>query len=90
MRNITLRHLRIISAIHSEGKIINAAKALGLTGPAVTLQLQQVEAEAAIQLFERAPQGMRPTDAGLAFIEAAHAIDERLRLLQEEIDAVKG
>lgn len=90
MRNITLRHLRIISAIHSEGKIINAAKALGLTGPAVTLQLQQVEEEAGIQLFERASQGMRPTDAGFAFIEAAHAIDERLRLLQEEIDAIKG
>lgn len=90
MRNITFRHLRIVSAIHTEGKIISAAKVLGLTGPAVTLQLQQAEEEAGIQLFERGVHGMRPTDAGLAFIEAAHAIDERLRLLQEEIDAVKG
>lgn len=90
MRNITLRHLRIVSAIHAEGKIVNAAKRLGLTGPAVTLQLKQLEEDAGIQLFERTAHGMRPTDAGLAFIEAARAIDERLRLLQEEIDAVKG
>mgnify|MGYP002386293727 CR=1 FL=1 len=90
MRNITLRHLRTISAIHKEGKIISAAKVLGLSGPAVTLQLQQAEEEAGIQLFERSMRGMRPTDAGLAFIAAAHAMEERLKILHEEIDAVKG
>ena len=90
MKNVTLRQLRTISAIARTGKIINAAKALGLTGPAVTLQLQQVEQELRIKLFERASDGMRPTDAGLAFIEAAQAIEERLRALGEEIDAVKG
>src|SRR5262245_48654755 len=90
MRNITLRHLRTVSAIHATGKIVNAAKMLRLTGPAVTLQLQQAEAEIGIKLFERAADRMRPTDAGLAFIEAAQAIDERLRVLREEIDAIKG
>jgi len=90
MRNITLRHLRTVSAIQATGKIVNAAKMLRLTGPAVTLQLQQAEAEAGIKLFERAADGMRPTDAGAAFIEAAHAVDERLRVLREEIDAIKG
>ncbi len=90
MKNITLRQLRTVSAIHAEGKIVNAAKMLHLTGPALTLQLQQVEQEAGIKLFDRATEGMRPTDAGLAFIEAAQAIEERLRLLQEEVDAIKG
>ncbi|MBE1207546.1 LysR family transcriptional regulator [Aminobacter carboxidus] len=90
MRNVTLRHFRMVSAIHMEGKIVSAAKALGLTGPAVTLQLQQVEEAIGIQLFERSAHGMRPTDAGLVFIKAAHAVDETMRLLQEEIDAVKG
>jgi DNA-binding transcriptional LysR family regulator len=90
MRNITLRHLRTTLAIHAEGKIISAAKRLGLTAPAVTLQLQQAEEEVGIQLFERSVHGMRPTDAGLAFIRAGQFVDERLRLLQEEIDAVRG
>ncbi|MER8467659.1 LysR family transcriptional regulator [Mesorhizobium sp. M1396] len=90
MRNITLRHLRTVSAILENGKIISAAKSLGLTGPAVTLQLQQLEEEAGTKLFERTTQGMRPTAAGLAFVDAAQAIDERLRILVEEVDAISG
>jgi DNA-binding transcriptional LysR family regulator len=90
MRNVTLRHLRTIAAIHQQGRIVNAAKVLGLTGPAVTLQLQQVEEAVALALFERTSHGMRPTDAGQAFVEAALAIEERLRLLQEQIDAIAG
>lgn len=90
MKNITLRHMRTITAIVETGKIINAAKMLGLTGPAVTLQLKQAEEDAGISLFERSGTGMRPTDAGLAFVEAAQSIQERLRLLKEQIDAIKG
>lgn len=90
MKHITLRQLRTVSAIRAEGKIVNAANRLGLTGPALTLQLRQLEQECGTQLFERATDGMRPTDAGIAVVEAALAIEERLRLLREEIDAIKG
>lgn len=90
MKNITLRHLRTVAAIVETGKIINAANVLGLTGPAVTLQLKQAEEDAGITLFERSGTGMRPTDAGLAFVEAAFSIEERLRALKEQIDAIKG
>lgn len=90
MQNITLRQLRSLRAIQSSGKISSAAKGLGLTAPAVTLQLQQLEAEIGMPLFDRTPEGMRPTAAGLAVLEAARSIDERLRLLAEEIDAIRG
>jgi DNA-binding transcriptional LysR family regulator len=33
---------------------------------------------------------MRPTAAGLAFVDAAQAIEERLRLLEDQMDAIKG
>ena len=39
-------------------------------------------------LFDRAPDGLRPTAAGLAAANAARAIEEHLRLLAEEIDAI--
>ena len=54
------------------------------------MQLKQLEEEAGLALFDRTPQGMRPTDAGLAMIEAAQAIEERLRVLRDEIDAIRG
>lgn len=81
--------MRAIVAIRHHGKIVNAAKALGLTAPAVTLQLKQVEDEAGMLLFDRTGDGMRPTPAGLAFIDAAQAIEERLRVLSDEIEAIR-
>lgn len=90
MRNITLRQLRSVSAISHHGKIISAANALGLTPPAVTHQLKQIEDEAGMLLFDRTGGGMRPTAVGLAFIDAIQAIEERLRVLTDEIEAIRG
>ena len=90
MRNISLRQLRSVTAIQRHGKIVAAAAELGLTPPAVTLQLQQLEHETGLVLFDRTPDGMRATVAGLAVLDAAQAIEERLRVLSDEIDAVKG
>lgn len=90
MRNVSLRQLRTVSAIAAHGKIVNASKRLGLTGPAVTIQLRQLEEELGLELFDRTTDGMRPTAAGLTVIDAAQAIEERLRQLSDEIDAIKG
>lgn len=90
MRNLTLRQLRAIQAIMRHGTIAGAANELGLTPPAVTLQLKQVEEDAGIILFDRTNEGLKPTAAGLAFVDAGQMIQERLRLLDDEIDAIKG
>ncbi len=90
MRNLTLKQLRAVACIATEGKIVSAAKHLGLTAPAVTLQVQALEEELGMALFDRLSGGMRPTAAGLAVIEVARAIDEQLLLLSDRIGALKG
>ncbi|MFZ2103143.1 MAG: LysR family transcriptional regulator [Oricola sp.] len=90
MLNVTLRQLRSLLAIEQTGKISLAANGLGLTGPAITSQLKQLEEEVGLSLFDRTPDGMRPTAAGNAVLEAAHAVEERLRALQEEMTAMRG
>ncbi|WP_311032524.1 LysR family transcriptional regulator [Mesorhizobium koreense] len=90
MRNLTLKQLKAVQAIVDHGKIINAANALGLSPPAVTIQLRQLEEEAGLTLFDRTTDGMRPTAAGLAFLDAAQAIEERLRMLDDQMDAIRG
>ncbi len=90
MRNLSLKQLRSIQEIAARGKIINAANALSLTPPAVTIQLRQAEEEFGLTLFDRTTDGMRPTAAGLAVVEAAQSIEERLRVLDDQIDAIKG
>lgn len=69
---------------------MTAAGELGVTPSAITLQLQQLEQETGLQLFDRTLAGMRPTAAGLAVLDAAQAIEERIRVLADEIDAIKG
>ena len=90
MNGITLRQLSAILAIQRTGKIINAAKSLGLTQPAVSLQLQEAERIAGTSLFERTRDGLRPTAAGRAVVEAARAVEERLQILGDEIEAIRG
>lgn len=90
MQNLTLRQLRSIQAIEKAGKISIAARNLGLTAPAVTLQLKQVEDSNDVLLFERSTEGMRITTAGKAFLEAAGEIIEVLRQLEDKIGAIKG
>ncbi len=90
MKTLSLRQLRAVSQIARDGTIVSAARHLGLTPPAVTLQIQALEEEIGLSLFDRGPSGMRPTDAGLVAIEAARAIDQRIREFSDRIDALKG
>lgn len=90
MRALTLRQLRAVLAVDRLGKVNAAARALGLTAPAVTLQIQQAEIAAGALLFERASDGFHATDAGRATIAAAQDIEQRLLLLGEEVTAIGG
>lgn len=90
MRHLTLRQLKAIVQVARDGKIVSAAKHLGLTASAVTLQVQALEEELGLSLFDRTPEGMRPTAAGHAAIDAARAIEEQILLLSDRIDALRG
>jgi LysR family transcriptional regulator, low CO2-responsive transcriptional regulator len=90
MRDLSLRQLRAVIAVHKTGKIVSAARLLGLTQPAVTLQIRDAERAVGIVLFERFSGGMRPTAAGHALVEAGLAIEERMRLLSDEIEGIRS
>ena len=89
MRQLTFRQLHAVLAVHRLGKINLAARELGLTPPAVTLQIQQAESELASVLFDRTREGFRATAAGLAVVAAAQAIDARMNQLADELIAVR-
>lgn len=90
MRRTTLKQLRALRAIAREGKIVSAAKRLNLTPPAVTLQIQQLEAEVGLPLFDRTSDGLRPTDAGRIALAIADEIESLLAVGEERIQALKG
>jgi len=88
MLNISMRQMRTLLAIQKHGKISAAARAMGLTSPAVTLQLQQLEQELGCQLFLRTKSGAQPTEIGA--IETAYRMVNELTSLEETVRAHKG
>lgn len=81
MSNLSIRQLRAIREIGRVGRINRVADTLGLTGPAVTLQLRQAEIELGGQLFLRSRRGMIATELGTTAIAAAEDVLERLHQL---------
>lgn len=64
-----LRHLRYFLAVAEQENVRVASERLHVTQPAVSRQIQDLEDELGVQLFERLPRGLRLTRSGTAFRE---------------------
>ncbi|MCB9759532.1 MAG: LysR family transcriptional regulator [Alphaproteobacteria bacterium] len=82
---MSLDQLETVVAIAEEGAVVRAARRLHLTQPPVTRRLQALEDELGVQLFERLPNGMRPTDAGRRFLSHARAILGAVERAREDL-----
>ena len=71
-----------------------AAESLGLTQPAVSLQIKSLEDECGMELFERVGKNILLTDAGktlLLYVEKIlHTMEEAKRALKEAQDPLSG
>jgi molybdate transport repressor ModE-like protein len=72
--------LRAFLAIHRHGSITEAARQLHMSQPAVTQQLQALEAVTGRRLFRRLPRGVEPTPAGR---ELAEQVGSHLDAVEE-------
>lgn len=66
-----LRHLRYFVAIAEERSFTRAAERLWVAQPGLSTQIRHLEAELAVQLFERHTRGVDLTRAGELFLERA-------------------
>ena len=69
-----LRSIEYFLQIADEGSITRTAGKLGVTQPALTRHVQQLEAELGTPLLVRLPRGVRLTTAGRDFLEYARRI----------------
>ncbi|WP_161913449.1 LysR family transcriptional regulator [Methylosinus sp. C49] len=86
--------LRAFIRIVERGSMTAAAADLGVSQPAVSKMLRNLEAHAGARLLERGPRALRPTARGLALYEAAGgplaAIDAALESLRGDGAAIAG
>ncbi len=66
-----LRQLRYFVRVLEVGSFSQAAASLGVVTSALSQQISKLEGELSTRLLQRSSTGVRPTDAGLAFLRQA-------------------
>ncbi|MDX2263983.1 MAG: LysR family transcriptional regulator [Hyphomicrobiales bacterium] len=90
MKNITLKQLRALAAVIKSGSMTGAARELNVTPPAITIQMQLLEAAIGMSLIERAGDGPLATQAGEKVLLAAQRIEAALADCEQELALLKG
>jgi len=78
-RRLRLRDLHVFFAVVQSGSMAKAAVQLRVKQPSVSKAIGDLEAALGVRLFDRGPQGVRPTIYGDALIECGVAVFDQLK-----------
>jgi DNA-binding transcriptional LysR family regulator len=87
-RRIKLRDLDILMTVIEAGSMGKAANRLGISQPAVSKAIVELEAALGVQLFDRGQQGVVPTPYALALRTRSVSIFNDLRQGVQDIDFI--
>ena len=85
-----LQQLRHVLAVFERGSLRNAAEQLGVTQPAISRSIRELEQRLGVELFERSPAGMKLTAIGSLFVRRAQTIEAEVGRTLREIEQVSG
>ncbi|MCG2586798.1 LysR substrate-binding domain-containing protein [Massilia sp. TS11] len=83
--HLKVRHLSLLVELGRHGSIAHAAEAAGLTQPAASKLLGELEYVLEVPLFQRLPRGVEPTEYGRIMIRRAGAALAEMEAAHEEI-----
>ena len=84
-KGVTLRGIEVFEALAKSGSVAQTAIATGLSQPAVSQQMRNLETALATELIDHARRPMRLTPAGHVFLRRAEAALTQLRQAQSEV-----
>ena len=90
LRELTIRQLRALAAVHSDRSVTAAAKRLHLTQPAVTLQIRNLQTLAGLPLIQRTGDGMLLTDAGREVLALSERIEAAIADCETSLEMMAG
>lgn len=88
MKGVTLRGLEVFEALAKTGSVAQTAEITGLSQPAVSQQLRNLEKALAADLVDHGRRPMVLTPAGQTFLSRTEAVLSELRLAQSELTVV--
>lgn len=85
IKGVTLRGLEVFEALAQSGSVAQAAQVTGLSQPAVSQQLRNLESALGVELVDHGRRPMTLTPAGQNFLTRTETILSQLRLAQSEL-----
>ncbi|MEM9576900.1 MAG: LysR substrate-binding domain-containing protein [Pseudomonadota bacterium] len=86
LTRLKLRQLRLLVAVGAHGNIQNAARSLGISQPAATKMIQDLELDFEVRLFDRTNRGVVPTVFGETLIRHGKLIFAQISNAAQELD----
>lgn len=87
---MTFTQLEYIVAVNTHRQFAAAAESCFVTQPTLSMQIQKLEEEIGIKIFDRSKQPVVPTESGVEIIEQARKILQEKYDLEELIASRKG
>jgi molybdate transport repressor ModE-like protein len=87
-RRIKLRDLHLLEAAARTGSLAKAAKSLGMSQPAVSYAIAEMERSLAVPLLDRTSQGVVPTAFGRALLKRSVVVFNEIRQGLSEIETL--
>lgn len=89
MANLKMRHLRLLKNMERHGSLTKVAQIMGISQPAATKTLSEIEDLFGAPLFSRVGRGLKPTRMGeVAMLKIGHIVQE-FDHLAAEMEAVR-
>ena len=85
---LRLRHLRLLAAMERSETLAQAADEMGITQPAASQMLGELERLVEMQLFDRHRRGMRATPAGVLLAQQSRQMLAGLRYAAEALSSL--
>ena len=86
LQRVSIRQLRLVATITEVGSMVRAGEVVGMTQPAVTKAVRDLERDLGVQLFQRGNRGVTPSIYGDALVRHAQGVLAQLEHAAEEID----
>ncbi|MCH5597563.1 LysR family transcriptional regulator [Niabella ginsengisoli] len=87
---MTLQQLEYLLAVHQHRNFLKAAEACFVTQPTLSMQIQKLEEEFEIKIFDRSKQPISTTTAGIEVIEHARQVVTAAHELSSLVESQKG
>lgn len=87
---LRMKHLRLLGLLRRVGTIQGAAVTLGISQPAASRMIKEVEDAMGCSLFVRQHRGVVPTDAGVRLLDKVGIVLEELGYTETDADGVNA